>query len=340
MSEASRIEADAARWLARRQQGFAPAEARQFEAWLAADPRHAESLGRLEAAWRLMNFPQRQGRADEALQRLGALARTRRIRRIWSAAAAGVAAAVLAATFWIQRPDRLSRQRDASTITFLQPGHQVLPDGSQVDLNAGAKIAVDFSPGRRGIRLLGGEAFFSVAHDTARPFVVAASEVEVRAVGTQFSVRCDSREVAVIVTQGKVSLRRAGGAEDRVEAALAPPTLAAGQGIRLTPTDWTARGALGGAAVRGYSPAELSAALAWRNGQVKFNRTPLSAAIRIFNEAGSERIVISDSQVARLPLSGTLTLGRPEAFVRLLEQGFGIEAVRAGGAIELRRRAL
>jgi transmembrane sensor len=78
-----------------------------------------------------------------------------------------------------------------------------LPDGSLVELKEGSRIAVDFSAEQRQVRLVG-EAHFQVARDAARPFVVNAQGVMVRAVGTAFSVRVDSDEVQVLVTHGSV----------------------------------------------------------------------------------------------------------------------------------------
>jgi transmembrane sensor len=49
-----------------------------------------------------------------------------------------------------------------------------------------------------------GEAFFEVAKDPNRPFVVSAGSKRVVAVGTKFSVRRDADSVGVVVTEGKV----------------------------------------------------------------------------------------------------------------------------------------
>ena len=64
-----------------------------------------------------------------------------------------------------------------------------LPDGSFASLNTASRVSVRFTPERRAVRLEEGEAWYQVAHDRARPFVVEAGPVRVQAVGTAFSVR-------------------------------------------------------------------------------------------------------------------------------------------------------
>ncbi|MCC6289528.1 MAG: DUF4974 domain-containing protein [Chitinophagaceae bacterium] len=66
----------------------------------------------------------------------------------------------------------------------------VLPDGSKVILNAGSHISLapDFGQTDRKI-LLDGEAYFDVAHDTTKPFIVQTSSMDVKVLGTAFNVK-------------------------------------------------------------------------------------------------------------------------------------------------------
>src|SRR5258708_24248903 len=75
-----------------------------------------------------------------------------------------------------------------------------LTDGSKVLLNTDSRIQIDYSAEQRIVRLLQGEAFFEVAHNRARPFLVYAGANVVRAVGTAFSVHVQKSRVAVVVT--------------------------------------------------------------------------------------------------------------------------------------------
>ena len=66
----------------------------------------------------------------------------------------------------------------------------LLSDGTKVFLNAESEMnyPVVFAGGERKV-VLKGEAFFEVAEDKARPFVVSTGDFDVRVTGTQFNVR-------------------------------------------------------------------------------------------------------------------------------------------------------
>ena len=88
------------------------------------------------------------------------------------------------------------------------PERLTLEDGSVVELNHGGKLEIDFSSETRRVRLVRGEANFTVAKNPERPFVVNAGGVDVRAVGTVFNVRLAREAVEVVVSEGRVKLER------------------------------------------------------------------------------------------------------------------------------------
>lgn len=222
-----------------------------------------------------------------------------------------------------------------ATVT-LRPMQQTLPDGSSVELNAGAEIAVEFSPARRGVKLVRGEAHFAVAKDPARPFVVSVGSVEVSAIGTEFLVRHAPDEIKVLVTEGKVGVARAvaAGAPADVRAAaatgvLAPDlVLAAGRQIVISiASDHAAP-----QRTEQIAQAAIDAALAWRGKHVEFSGTPLSEAIALFNAQNRIRLTLGDRAHGALRISGMFWLDDPEGFARLLEASISIKAVRIGTA--------
>ncbi len=325
------IESAAAEWLLRRQGGLVPAEARRFAAWLAADARHGAALAELEAAWATLNFPGQVGRAAEAKRLLAARA-VRRGRRRFAAAAAAVAFAAVAFV-GVQAGRWASREPTAVSAVTPRPDTQTLPDGSTVELNAGAEIAVEFTPAVRAVRLVKGEALFSVQKNSARPFVVSASEVAVRAVGTAFAVRHGGGAVGVLVTEGRVAVERASPVLESAVGA-APLLVAAGDRVEVPvagPTDPALR-------VSAVSAAEMATALAWRGHRVEFTRTTLAAAVAVFNRQNRVQIAVADPVVGRIAISGIFWADDPESFVRLLESGFALHAVRTSDTFVLRGR--
>lgn len=65
---------------------------------------------------------------------------------------------------------------------------------------------MDITATSRTIRIDSGEAFFEVAKDSQRPFVVHAADTAITAIGTQFNVRRAAGQVVVAVAEGVVQV--------------------------------------------------------------------------------------------------------------------------------------
>lgn len=93
--------------------------------------------------------------------------------------------------------------------SFASVVRDTLSDGSVVTLNKNAALS---RPGRFGgdTRSVGlqGEAFFSVAPDKKKPFIVHVNDVTIRVVGTSFNVRSTRGHTQVIVETGAVQVIR------------------------------------------------------------------------------------------------------------------------------------
>lgn len=333
----SRIENGAADWLVRRNAGLSPTDTHQFSSWLEADPRHRATFAELDAAWAKLTFPERVGRVGEVKRQLAARARRRGRQRMVAAGAAVLLAVTglvgVRADRWVLRESSVV----VSTVTP-RPNVQTLPDGTRVELNADAEIAVEFTPEARAVRLLRGEALFSVVKDPARHFVVSAGEVAVRAVGTAFAVRYGAATTGVLVTEGRVAVARtsiSATPDGAANSAPAEPILLAVGGKLDLPADPTRSPVMAPAAL---SATEMAAELAWRGHRVEFTRTTLADAVALFNRQNRVQLTIKDAATARITISGVFWANNPESFVRLLGSGFQIEALRTGDRIALRGR--
>ena len=270
------------------------------------------------------------GVAGEVVRHAEARRRQRVRRRI--AGVAGVACLGLVGAWLFPRaPATLTTPPiAAASAVVIAPETRTLADGSIVELRRGAEILVEYGPSTRRVVLRAGEAHFQVTKDAARPFVVAASGVEVRAVGTAFSVDLGKRAVDVLVTEGRVAVT----GPPAVAAVKAAPTVAmveAGQGAVVSLE------AAGVAAVRSVPSGERRERLNWRVPLLEFSGTPLAEAIPMFNRYGS-RLLVIDPALGRLQLSGTLRADDTDSLFLLLRNEFGIIAVPgSAGRTELRR---
>lgn len=316
----------AAQWLARQDAGLSPAEEAEFERWLEVDPRHAAAVAELSSAWATMNRPREIGRADHVLGELAARAGRRRMRHATiGLSMVGLAAAVVVLSF---QPFRARAPNDATaTQVAIRPDRQKLPDGSVVQLNAGAHIQVDYSATRRLVRLVRGEAYFGVAKDQARPFVVSAGGVEVHAVGTEFAVRFAPDLVDVVVTEGRVAVARTVVSAPLVtpRASAVEPVLVEAGRRAIVPEVNSASAQV---RLEALEPAEIDATLAWRSRRVEFTGVPLSRAVALFDRHNRLRFTIEDSALAELRVSGIYWIDDPEGFARLLQSSFDLRVER------------
>ena len=201
-----------------------------------------------------------------------------------------------------------------------------LADGSLVTLSSDSRILVTLTRGERRIDLQQGEAFFRVAKDASRPFVVSTGDRRAIAVGTRYDVRRDGADLRVIVTEGLVRLESDNGPDGQRH-----PTTLLPAGSIATATN-------AGVMVRSGSVQRAEEMLNWRSGFISFHDTPLTAAVAEFNRYNSRKIVIGDPSVGALRVGGNFRWANADTFVRLLEQGFPLQAVRDKDTVVLKSR--
>ncbi len=331
------IEETAAKWLARRYGGFSAEEAAAFGAWRSADPRHAAAVGNIEQAWQVLSAPGRAGQGGIAQARHHARERhrerTRRRRTEFTILTLAAAALLVFALFPLRWP---SSELAPPSRIVQRPDLQTLSDGSTVELNAGAEIEATFTAERRLVTLVRGETLFTVAKDVARPFVVSAGGVEVTAVGTAFTVSYGLKQVDVLVTEGTVSVERR--ANIQTSQATGTPTdptnmpvilMAGNRSVvplvpEIIPT------------IAPMTPAQISAALAWRERRIEFTRTPLTEAVDLFNRQNDIQLAVADPRTGAFEISGTFWANDPDSFVRLLESAFGMSVDRSDHKVLVR----
>jgi transmembrane sensor len=220
-----------------------------------------------------------------------------------------------------------------------------LEDGSLVTLNTRSQVRVMLDDQVRRIDLAQGEAFFEVARDNVRPFVVRAGDQRVIALGTKFSVRRDGdSEIRVVVTEGRVRIEKIGaagsgaagiGAARTASTGLASTAVGTAESETILSAGGIARARDTGIVVQNRTPPEAEEMLSWRSGYVVFKDTPLAAAVAEFNRYNAHQIVIQDPAIAGMTLTGKFRATNNETFVSLLEQTFHIHVRHAADSIVL-----
>lgn len=289
-----RAEQEAAAWFARlnqRQVSLATLEA--FRLWRQS-PGNRSAYKAVEAQWSAMAALRDQPEVDLAVA--GALARGGAARsgrsRLMSLGIGGAAAAGLIAVAF---GGYAFLNRGALTTGVGEQRIVQLADGSTVRLDTDSRIVLRFAAGERRVALDRGQAFFDVAHDPSRPFIVQAGDTTVRAVGTRFDVRRDGDQVRAVLVEGVVQVRTA--------SAATVWTLQAGQQITSGDGAPQAR------------EADVQAATGWTSGHIVFEAVPLAAAVAEVNRYSQRKVVLDDEALAAVPVTGVFDSGDVGAFV-------------------------
>jgi transmembrane sensor len=289
----------------------------EFEIWIGSDQRNLEAWRRVEVPWDFLG--------EHATEREIVAARSAALGlphfgrppiarpppwRLIVVTPILVVAALAAAVFWWLQPTSYQTALGERRVL-------TLVDGTRVTLDANSELDVSYSTGSRNLQLLRGQARFEVAHDSARPFFVAAYGAVVRAVGTDFDVDLPGQSLVVTLLEGRVT----------ISDATHLTALRSGQQLTL---------AIGQAPVVGE--ADSSDVVAWQNGQVVFHNVPLSAVVERLNRYDRARFVLADQSLATRRVSGTFNTGNAAAIAEILTRYLEIKAIYSNsGQIELRR---
>lgn len=324
--------------MARRDRGLSAAEQDAYLQWLREHPANGAAIARLEKSWEKLDQLRQWRPAHSPQPNPDLLAPRRRPWRnlvLWNAMLAAAAVIALAAITWTSRSPDASAQRHS--VIHPGPERMALSDGSIVELNAGARIEVNFTAEERRVHLVQGEAHFAVAKNPARPFIVSADKFAVRAVGTAFSVSLEQEAVSVLVTEGKVRLDDTSDASaDVPQSSREMSHLIAGQQA-IVSTKF-ARGASPSLQVRDVTPAEIDRALAWQGLRLEFPDMPLRDVVAEFNRYNARKLVIGDKVTGDVLVGGKFRADNVDAFVRLLGFTFDVTATPRGDEIVLSRR--
>ena len=312
------INAAAAEWIARLDRGQLCPEAQvELEEWLSADRRHEGAFLRAQSAWTMIDRAAIPfDRPDDAID---SPIRRRTTRRAFVYGGGGVIAASaiggLLLRNW-QAPARFTTM--AGEIRRLP-----LKDGSVATVNTEAALTASLSGHRRLISLEKGEAWFQVAKDEGRPFIVEAGPVRVRAIGTSFSVKRTATAAEVQVTHGVI--------ETWSEGNSARLRVSAGSRVNVD--------AIAGPEIKPASIEEIERSLSWRFGELIFDGESLAEAVAEFNRYNEIRIIIDDPQIAKKPIVGRFRSNEPEAFAASVAAVFNAETSRQANDIRITRPA-
>ena len=208
----------------------------------------------------------------------------------------------------------------------------VLPDGSDVKLNTRSRMEVAYGTQARGVWLDEGEAYFEVAHNPSRPFIVYAGKSAVQAVGTAFSVRLLDSGMDLTVTQGHVQVVSM--QEPMVQKAV-PDLKVLRQGTSLVPLSSGQQMKFGPEleSVQRIEPREIERNLAWRHGILLFDANRLEDVVAEINRYTTMKIVIADAGIRDLRFGGYFRVADVPAILATMRRDFGLRIEETSGDV-------
>jgi transmembrane sensor len=206
-----------------------------------------------------------------------------------------------------------------------------LADGSVVELNTDSLIEVLYTRNKRRVRLVHGEAYFDIAKDTKRPFIVHAGKGYVHAVGTAFVVKLNKKGVEVAVEEGIVEFGRKTGPTALIEdnptsgnLKKNPKKVSTATIRRITAGEiGILTSALQLEEVITVGEDELKRKLSWKNGMLDFSGQSLSEVVEEITRYIDIHIEL-DSDLKDIQFGGIFRISDIESIFNTLEQGFDV----------------
>ncbi|MDD3448841.1 MAG: FecR family protein [Gammaproteobacteria bacterium] len=268
-----------------------------FEQWLAADPRNRQEYQAISGVWQELDGL--KGAASiggvgrtAAARDAGERGRGRMSRR--AVAVAAVLVLSVLTGVWAILYDPGSYQTAKGEQQTLR-----LADQSVVHLNSDSALHVVLTSGQRTLHLQRGEAYFEVAHDPVRPFVVVAAGGTARAVGTRFDVYRQPSGVRVSVVEGRVEVAVESGGKELLNAG---ETITYGNnGSALSQI--------------GRNDGDVPD---WLDGRIQFEAAPLTEVVEQLNRYQETPLRIADPSLNHLRLSGTFRIANLQSLPQLL----------------------
>ncbi|MDD2758860.1 MAG: FecR family protein [Methylomonas sp.] len=310
------IRQEAVAWHVRLTSGASTADTKEaFESWQLQSPEHSQAYHDIANLWQRLPgslLADRQRRRELVAKRRRSQLRQRGL-------SFAVAASLFLAVVTGFYPDYLTHPLADYRTRIGEQTSITLSDGSVAHLNTDTALDVVIDGNQRWVELLRGEAEFEVAHDTNRPFRVAAGSTTTEALGTRFIVRYDGNEGAVTLLQGKVRTGRPSAEGAQTDSATLQP------GQRLT---FTAE------RLGSLQTVELNNAEAWRRGRLLMNFVPLKQVIAEVNRYRRSPILL-DEALAEREVNVAVDLKQIDAWLEALQQTMPVKVVKAGPLVFL-----
>ncbi|MCG8525551.1 MAG: FecR domain-containing protein [Opitutales bacterium] len=321
----SEREQSAANWVVRHEYGLTAEEQDEFLAWLTYDPKNRQEYITQSWAWGEMDRLAGIQKTDHApvnpnlFDKIEIDLPHKKMGWLFPSSILALAAslAVFLGVLKFGETHSPTHFEANAPVVIKRIEQRQFEDGSSATLNRGAVLTSHFTDESRLVKLLSGEASFSIEKDTERPFIVEARGIQVRAVGTEFNVRISNDYLDVVVSEGVVALSSEDFEHYESDGALIEANYRANIELSDTSTDFS---------VDYVEQEQLEEMLQWHPTLLEFDNAPLKEIITELNQRNEIEILLADPSLEEIRISSVIWSDNVVGFVGLLESYFGIGA--------------
>ncbi len=319
-------------WAAVLYSGMATEDDRQqFSRWLRESPAHAAAYARTEQLWRDLGMAAHLDAKRSAAPTSATPQRTA-ARRRWPLRMAAAAMLIVAVGIAGWQAYEYSQTRFTTGIGEIRTAS--LADGSRITLSGDTRIIAHVDGPERHVELVRGRAFFDVAPDTTRPFLVRAAATEIRVVGTAFDVNRSPGGVQVAVTEGVVEILEPHtviriASDDAPASRPAAATLTAGQKI-VAGTD--------GSLTDEPQAFDATAELGWQSGRLHYVNTRLDTVITEVNRYRKHKIVLDEARLGAYSVTTSFRTDQTDQLLSGLAASYPVLISQQGNTVVVRAR--
>lgn len=327
----------ASEWLAKLDRNLSKEEKKALQAWLAESYKNVEVLLEVAQLWDKMSelsrlsdlFPQTEQQKTLPVW-LGAMAAS-----IFLAVALSFFQETFNFSFFSLGNNSAVVAKQLNFQTAVGESKDILlPDQSKITLNTNSFVHVKLTPSARIITLLRGEIHIDVAHDTSRPLSVVAGNKIIQAVGTAFNVEVNTKQIELIVTDGKVLVAQQQATEipnlsskgtSRVTNNTALDSTPVSKGEKL---DLDFAGTITKKAEK-VDAIDVAANLSWRQGSLIFRGESLHDAMtEISRYTNIDFELADDERLKKVQVAGMFKTGDIKGLLEVLSNNFDISYER------------
>ncbi|MBB6261853.1 transmembrane sensor [Paenochrobactrum gallinarii] len=312
---------DAAKWFVRMSnQPVSTVLQKSFQQWLDESPLHFQAYQQTEQLWQDLHAPAREAARSGWHRRKQQSFFTFMPAFKWASLAAILVMLTTAGALW---RDAGLLQRGFADYAAAPGSYSefTLSDGSHVYLDGDSAINEKFSPDERHIELIRGRAWFDVTRIENRPFKVTGGNARIQVLGTAFAVELEPDLTKVTVERGFVTVHASNFDASTFDDSI---NLQAGESASVAQNQ-----------IAYIDGDDTEISLAWKRGLIMMNQTPLKTVLEELSKYSSGRIVLHDTSLENLPVSGVFQTKNPDAVFDALRTTLKLTVVRVPGLMTI-----